>query len=84
MKDKYIMVYEEGNWNIKNKTNELDNLYNKKEILLEEWLDTYGNKELHDKFNRYLNNKNNEEAMSMIKDEIKRMMYNKKNKSIKE
>ena len=42
MKDKYIMVYEEGNWIIKHKSSEIDNLYESKEILLEDWLEHYG------------------------------------------
>lgn len=78
MKDKYIMVYEDGNWNIKGKNNELDTLYNKKEMILEDWLEEYGTKDLRDKYERYLNNKENEETMNLIKEEIKMMMYNKK------
>jgi len=30
MKDKYIMIYEDGIWNIKNKTPELNELYDEK------------------------------------------------------
>ena len=83
LKDKYLMIYEDGNWNIKHKT-ELDMLYEEKEMLLEEWLDEEQDKypELKDKFIRYLNNKENDETLNMIKDEIKLMMYNSK-KSIK-
>ena len=80
MKDKYIMVYEEGNWNLKNKMKEIDELYNDKEILLEDWLDEYQHKypELRKKFEKYLNNKENDETMNIIKEEIKLLMYNKK------
>lgn len=78
MKDKYIMVYEDGTWNIKHRNNELDTLYDMKEMLLEDWLDKYGNEELKQKFNKYLMNKTHEETLSMIKDDIKLMMYNKK------
>jgi hypothetical protein len=83
LKDKYLMMYEEGNWNIKHKS-ELDILYEEKEMLLEQWLDEEQDKypELKDKFIRYLNNKENDETLNMIKDEIKMMMYNSK-KSIK-
>lgn len=77
IKDKYIMVYEDNNWNLKNKSYELDNLYDKNEMLLEDWLESYGTPELRDKYSRYLNNKENEDTMIMIKDEIKLMMYNK-------
>ena len=80
MKDKYIMVYESGNWNLKNKTNEIDDLYDKKEMLLEEWLDKYQQQypELRHKFEKYLNNKENDEVINVIKDEIKLMLYNNK------
>jgi ElaB/YqjD/DUF883 family membrane-anchored ribosome-binding protein/protein-arginine kinase activator protein McsA len=80
MKDKYLMVYEDDNWNIKNKVTEIDNLYETKEMLLEEWLDDEQHKypDLRQKFERYLNNKENDETMNMIKEEIKLMLYNKK------
>jgi len=81
MKDKYIMVYEEDNWNIKNKVTEINNLYETKEMLLEEWLYEEQHKypELSKKFEKYLNNKENDETMNMIKEDIKIMLYNKKN-----
>jgi len=78
MKDKYIMVYEDGNWNVKSKITELDKLYERKEMLLEDWLDEYGTHELRQKFECYLTNKGHDETLCMIKDEIKMMMYNKK------
>ncbi len=78
MKDKYIMIYEDGIWNIKNKTPELNELYDEKEMLLEDWLDTYGNEKLRQKFDKYLNNKSQEETLLMIKENIKMMLYNKK------
>jgi ElaB/YqjD/DUF883 family membrane-anchored ribosome-binding protein len=83
MKDKYLMVYEDGNWNLKNKNIEIDELYNEKEILLEDWLDEYQHKypELRQKFEKYLNNKENDETMNKIKEEIKLLMYNQKNKN---
>lgn len=79
LKDKYLMVYENGNWNIKTKR-ELDFLYEQREMMLEEWLseqDKYP--ELKTKFIQYLHNKENDETLNMIKDEIKLMMYNKRN-----
>ncbi len=78
MKDKYLMVYEEGNWNIKHKLSEIDNLYESKEILLEDWLDQYGTPELRQKYDKYLSNKESDEIMNNIKDEIKMMLYNKR------
>jgi hypothetical protein len=53
-------------------------------MLLEQWLDEEQDKypELKEKFIKYLNNKENDETLNMIKDEIKIMMYNNK-KAIK-
>lgn len=46
------MVYEDGNWKLKNKVSELDSLYESKEMMIEEWMDSGQHKyfELHDKF----------------------------------
>jgi len=57
----------------------LDLLYEQKEMMLEEWIseqDKYP--ELKEKFIQYLHNKDNDETLNMIKDEIKMMMYNKR------
>ena len=78
MKDKYIMVYNDGAWILKNKSLELNDLYERKEMLLCDWIDEYGTPELTKKFERYLNNKEKDENMNLIKDEIKLMMYNKR------
>lgn len=78
IKDKYIMVYDGHNWNLANKKDELDRLYEEKEMMLEEWLETNPEKELKEKFMKYLNNKENDECLNRIKDEIKLMLYNKK------
>ena len=72
-----MMVYEADNWNIKSKS-EIDVLYEEKEIMLEEWIEDERYPELKDKFMRYLNNKENDEMLNTIKDEIKMMMYNNK------
>ena len=84
IKDKYLMVYEDGSWNLKHKDKELNDLYDSKEILLEDWIQQYQTKypDLKKKFNRYLNNKENDETMNVIKEEIKLMMYNNKKKLI--
>ena len=80
LKDKYLMVYDNGNWNIKNK-NELDYLYDEKEMMLEQWLGEEQHKypELKEKFDRYLHNKEDDDVLNMIKEEIKLMIFNKKN-----
>jgi hypothetical protein len=78
MKDKYLMVYDGINWNLANKNDQLEKLYDDKEIMLEEWLETNKDTEMKEKFLRYLNNKETDECLNMIKEEIKLMMYNKK------
>ncbi len=77
LKNDYVTVYDNGQWVLKKG---FDDIYDHKEILLEEWLDKEQDKypELRDKFEEYLNNKENDELLNNIKDDIKLMMYNKK------
>ena len=79
LKNDYVTVYEDGEWILKK---DFNNIYEHKEILLEEWLnkeqDNYP--ELRDKFEEYLNNKENDNILNNIKDDIKLMMYNNKDK----
>jgi hypothetical protein len=79
IKEKYIMVYDGANWNLANRKDELDRLYEEKEMMLEEWLDSNPDEELKKKFMRYLENKDNDECLNRIKEEIKLMLYNKQN-----
>ncbi len=46
--------------------------------MLEEWLEANENREMKEKFIKYLNNKENDETLNMIKEELKLLMYNKK------
>jgi hypothetical protein len=78
MKDKYIMVYDGTNWNLANKREEIDKLYEEKELLLEEWLEQNKDHEMKDKFMKYINNRDDDELINSIKEDIKLMMYNKK------
>ena len=82
LKNDYITVYENGEWLLKKG---FDDIYDHKEIMLEEWLDKEQDKypELRDKFEKYLDNKENDDILNMIKDDIKLMMYNNKHKIIK-
>ncbi len=83
MKDKYITVYDGSNWNLANKNEELTRLYEEKEMMLEEWLESNPNPALKDKFVKYLNNKETDDCLQHIMEEIKLMMYNKGNQLIK-
>ena len=79
LKNDYVTVYENGEWVLKKC---LDDIIDHKEILLDEWLDKEQDNypELRDKFELYLNNKENDSILNNIKDDIKLMMYNKRNK----
>jgi hypothetical protein len=83
MKDKYLMVYDGFNWNLANKTDELDRLYEEKEMMLEEWLESNPDPILKEKFMRYLDNKEKDECLNHIKEEIKLMLYNQGNSMVK-
>ena len=76
IKDKYIMVYDGANWNLANRKAELDRLYEEKEMMLEEWLETNPEEELKQKFIKYLENKDNDECLNRVKEEIKLLLYN--------
>ena len=75
LKNKYVMVYENEKWQLKDC---FENIYEHKEILLEEWInrekDNYP--ELRDKFEKYLDNKENNSIYNSIQRDIKLMMYN--------
>ena len=82
MKDKYLMVYDGTNWNLANKMEELDRLYEEKEMILEDWLESNPDPILKEKFVKYLNNKEKDECLNHIKEEIKLLLYNKGNQLI--
>jgi hypothetical protein len=76
MKDKYLMIYDGANWNLANKKDEINRLYEDKEMMLEEWLDTNPEAEVKDKFLKYLKNKDIEDCLLQFKEDIKLMLYN--------
>jgi hypothetical protein len=79
MKDKYLMTYDGKNWNLANKKEELDKLYEEKEMILEEWLDSNPDPVLKERFLKYLNNKEKDDCLNKIKEDLKLMIYNKSN-----
>jgi hypothetical protein len=76
MKDKYLMIYDGTNWNLANKKDEIDRLYEDKEMMLEEWLETNPEPDLKEKFMKYLKHKGMEDCLLHFKDEVKLMLYN--------
>jgi hypothetical protein len=79
MKDKYLMVYEDGRWLLKNKK-EINRLYEDKELMLEQWIEENKDPEMDNFFSRYLDLKKDNNTMLLIQDELKLMMFNQKEK----
>ena len=61
-----------------NKREEIDKIYEEKELLLEEWLEEKNDQEMKEKFMKYINNRDDDELINSINEDIKLMMYNKK------
>ena len=78
MRDKYVMVYEGNKWVLKNKTETIDTLYTDKEMMLEEWMNDNEEPEMRKFFDRYMTNVKVKSTMDDINDQLKLMLYNKK------
>ena len=80
IKNKYVMLYKNNKWQIVNRKNQLDDLYDYNEVLLENWYSEYKDKypDMIKSFERYLNNKQEEdgEIINKAKDEILLLLYN--------
>ena len=80
IKGNYMMVYKDNEWQIKNRKTQLDDLYEYNEMVLETWYDDYKEKYPHiiSSFQRYLHNKDENDTLNKVKDEILLMLYNKR------
>ena len=78
MKDKYMTIYDGKHWNLANKNIEMTRLYEEKEQMLEDWLESNPDPLLKEKFARYLSNKGTDECFQYIMEDIKLMMYNRR------
>jgi hypothetical protein len=78
MRDKYVMIYEGNKWILKNKTETIDTLYTDKEMMLEEWMNDNEEPEMRKFFDRYMTNVKVKSTMDDINDQLKLMLYNKK------
>ena len=81
IKNKYVMIYDGGKWNLHNREDTIDDLIDTNEIVieqkLEEWMEN--GKEYPDimkKFNRYLEKKEKDQVKNKIKEEIKLILFN--------
>ena len=78
MKDKYMMMYKDNKWMLTDKA-QLGSVYDDKEEMIEEWFAENKDSEMIKYFNRYLNLKEDDKEMQLIKEEMKLMMFNNKN-----
>ena len=77
IKDKYLMIYENDKWILKSK-NVLDQMYEDKELMIEEWIQETADPEMSRFYNRYLDLKKDEKTIEMIQEEIKLFLFNQK------
>ena len=80
IKGKYVMIYKDNEWQIQDKKEQVDDLYDSNEMVLETWYDEYKDKYPHiiHSFQRYLKNKDEDIILNRVKDEILVMLYNKR------
>ena len=80
MKDKYVMVYEDGNWKLNNTKDVIEKLYDTKEELISEWVEIHPDEiDLKVAFERYLEIKhtdNDEKNKKSLHDQTKVLLYN--------
>ena len=74
------MVYEDGDWKLKDRDQVLEQLIEDRTCRLEEWLDEQGDEcdEMRDKFEEYVLRRNNDHDVvtKRLKSEIQRDLYN--------
>ena len=73
------MVYKDGKWQITNRKEQIDDLYEYNEYVLENWYEEYKNKypDMIKSFERYLNNKEDDnEVIKNVKQQILLLLYN--------
>ncbi len=81
IKNSYVMLYDGTKWNLKNRDEAIINLIDDKELImeqkLEEWIENGKNyPDIMNKFNKYLETKENDQVLDTIKKEIKIILYN--------
>ncbi len=81
IKGNYVMIYKDNKWQITNKKDQIDQLYDCNEVLLENWYDE--NKDQHPEiikaFERYLKNREEDKVINCVKEKILFMLYNNRN-----
>ena len=80
IKGKYVMIYKDNEWQIKDKKTQVDDLYEYNEFVLENWYDEYAEKypNIVESFKKYLTNRDTNILLNEIKEEILVLLYNKR------
>lgn len=83
-KGKYIKTYNGKDWEVKNKEESIDKIINDHEYKLEQWVEENCKEDpkLEDKFKYYLQVKQKDGAEKALREEVKLLLYNKRNKII--
>ena len=81
LKNKYIMIYDGIKWNLQSENETIEDLIDTNDFVLEqkleEWMENGKDyPEIMNKFNRYLEKKENDDVINKIKNEIKLILYN--------
>ena len=78
IKDKYAIVYNDNQWQITNKKEQIDDLFDTNENILESWYDKYKDEhpEIVKCFERYMKNREEDQVIDRVKDKILLMLYN--------
>tara|TARA_B110000208_G_scaffold171663_1_gene214094 strand:- start:1919 stop:2764 length:846 start_codon:yes stop_codon:yes gene_type:complete len=82
IKDKYVMMWNSKKWNLRNRDDTVDDLYENSSNILEDRIETWEyNKFQYDpiavrKFYKFLDNKDKDQVKNKIKEEIKLILYN--------
>ena len=81
IKNNYVMKYDGEQWNLENQNEAIETLIDDKQLILEqkleEWIENGKNyPEIMDKFNRYIDKRDNDNVLNIIKEEIKLILFN--------
>ena len=81
IKNKYVMMYRNNHWDLVDRKQSIDDLYDYTQLALEEWYDEYKDKypDIIKSFERYLKNINDDsDILKDVKELIIQLLYNKR------
>lgn len=79
--NKHLNIFRNGQWEVENKSTEIDNLISDKETNLSDWVSEKGEEypDAVEKFNEYLDQKYDEDTAKLVKEEVELVLYNNRN-----